>query len=204
MPLRKFATGSGLQIPFEFERSCFVAKRNDDIEFPRSMPPCVYGFTGIVCGQSCSNTRGHAGVVAIPIAEAPEHIHEAFWSNHDGGDRNLHTDEFHRRSRWICGSNGRDRQPPLTRWLPRASECAAVLLRGFYLRDAATEDTILRWWGDSLQGGLPPVARPRMRAGRCGNPSRLVHVIRSSFAASTFAAPLRRTPPFARRWSTAG
>ena len=83
VPLRKFVAGARLQVAFESEGSCFVAKRHDDIQFPGSMPPCVKAFAGIVRRQSRSNVRCDADVVAISIAEASEHIHEALRSDHD-------------------------------------------------------------------------------------------------------------------------
>ena len=48
MALRERATGTRFQIALERQRSCFIAKCDQDVEFPRAIPPRVSAFPAIV------------------------------------------------------------------------------------------------------------------------------------------------------------
>ena len=72
------AAGTRLQVTLEFERSCFIAKRDHHVELPRPMSRRVDAFASVVRTQTRPHVERHAGVVTIPITEAAEHIYEAF------------------------------------------------------------------------------------------------------------------------------
>ncbi len=77
------ASGTRFQIALERQRSCFVAKGDNDVEFPRTIPRRVNTFASVMRGQPQPHVGCHPCVIAISIAETPEHIHEAFRCHHD-------------------------------------------------------------------------------------------------------------------------
>ena len=83
VPLGEQRTGARLQIALEFERSCFLAKRDHHIELPWAMSRRVDAFASVVRTQTRSHVVSHASVVAIAIAEAADHIYETFLLSHD-------------------------------------------------------------------------------------------------------------------------
>ena len=78
MSLGERAAGTRLQVTLEFERSCFIAKRDHHVELPRPMSRRVDAFACVVRTQTRPHVVRHARVVPIAITEAAEHIYEAF------------------------------------------------------------------------------------------------------------------------------
>jgi hypothetical protein len=97
------ASGPRLQIAGEFERSCLLAKRDDHVELPRTVPCRVNAFARVVRIQTRPHVVGHASVVPFAIAEASEHIDESFLSDHDAAMRNLCAGANCQRSRGVGG-----------------------------------------------------------------------------------------------------
>jgi len=53
-----------------------VAKADDDIEFPGTILTGVNTLASVVFRQTHPHIRGHARVIAAPIAKASEDVHE--------------------------------------------------------------------------------------------------------------------------------
>ena len=97
MPLGERATGTGFQIALECQRSCLVAKRDHDVEFPRPMLRRVHTFACVMRRQPHPNVGSDPGVVAISTAEAPQHVHETFWY-HDETSGNVRAETDYKES----------------------------------------------------------------------------------------------------------
>ena len=146
MPLRKCAAGTRFQVALERQRPCFVPKRDHDVEFPRPIPPCVDTFARVMTDEPRPCVRSDAGVVAVSIAEAPEHVHEPFRSQHGGVGGAIvvpltlpHESGSHRHGR-------RERSTAVAARRGEASPPTRFHLRRYAasVTGRATEDTILR------------------------------------------------------------
>ena len=84
MPLRECAAGTRFQVALERQRPCFVPERDHEVECPRPIALCVDTLARVMTGEPHPYIRSDAGVVAVSIAEAPEHVHEPFRSQHAG------------------------------------------------------------------------------------------------------------------------
>jgi hypothetical protein len=89
MSLSERAAGTRLQVTLEFERSCFIAKRDHHVELPRPMSRRVYAFASVMRTQARPHVVSHACVVAIAITEAAEHVYEALLCGHGALMRNV-------------------------------------------------------------------------------------------------------------------
>jgi hypothetical protein len=65
MSRRKGATGTGLQIALEFQRSLSAGERDDGDQFPRTVLGCVWTTAGIVINKSLFHVLGETNVVLI-------------------------------------------------------------------------------------------------------------------------------------------
>jgi hypothetical protein len=89
MPLGECGAGTRFQIPLERQRPCLVAKCDHDVEFPWAMSRRVDKLTSVMREQSSLYVGRDASVVAISIAEAPEHVDESFRRHYDGAPGNV-------------------------------------------------------------------------------------------------------------------
>ena len=78
MPLGERAARAGFQIAFEGQRSRFVTKCDDNVEFPRAIPRRVDAFASVMRTESRPQAGCDACIVATLMSEAPDHVDESF------------------------------------------------------------------------------------------------------------------------------
>jgi hypothetical protein len=80
VPLRERASGAGLKVSLEGDRTSFVGELHNDIQTPGSKGRCVRAAAVVVCSKPGRHVRGHSGVVprrmVLVLEDVDESLHE--------------------------------------------------------------------------------------------------------------------------------